>query len=64
MKWLLIPMVIMLAACVKNTPAATSDYCKIYLPIRDHVKDTFTTRAQVLDRNATYECVCLNHCPE
>jgi len=56
-------MAIMLAACETNTPAQTNDYCAIYKPIHDHAKDTFTTRAQVLDRNATYECVCLDNCP-
>lgn len=59
-------MVSMLAACGTNTPAPkpTNDYCKIFIPLFDHPKDTKGTRDQVRDRNGTYECVCLNNCPK
>lgn len=56
-------MVLSLVACGTNTPVPTNDYCRLYSPIFDHVKDTLGTRNQVRDRNAIYECVCQGNCP-
>ena len=53
----------MLAGCASATPAPTGDFCRIYEPIFDSIRDTPETRAQVLRENAKFDCVCNRDCP-
>lgn len=52
------------ALCKKSTPATISNFCDIYLTIRDHPLDTEKTRDQILTNNLAYEVQCEGNKPK
>lgn len=51
---------ITLTGCATNTSG--TDFCLIAEPIYDSAQDTPETRAQILEHNSRFECVCNDHC--
>jgi len=57
--FLLIPTVLLLASCVKNTSEDRS-FCLIYAPVYYSFDDTELTKREIDTNNLAWECLCNN----